>query len=234
MLHVGAAPDQVPTAETPVCVHVSVMLEERKNVASHANVAIEPWLFVLDRVGALPSAGAVSASHVAIAHVGCAPEPLSHPLASHVSVGEPTRTYPCSHVYVATEPRAFVLLLETKSGVDTASVIPAVYAHELIAVHVGVAVSDHAPLAPHVTTAATPDASVKPSLHVYVSTVSYAPASEVSTVPSTTVRTPSACFAGALAHVTNAHVGALPLHVPAAAPAGSSCAHVCVTALDKA
>jgi len=232
LLHVGAAPDQVPTAETPVCVHVSVMLEERKNVASHANVAIEPWLFVLDRVGALPSVGAVSASHVAIAHVGCAPEPLSHPLASHVSVGEPTRTYPCSHVYVATEPRAFVLLLETESGVDTASVIPAVYAHELIAVHVGVAVSDHAPLAPHVTTSATPDASVKPSLHVYVSTVSYAPTSAASAVPST-VRIPFACFTGALAHVTNAHVGALPLHVPAAAPA-ESCAHVCVTALDKA
>ena len=54
MLHVGAAPDQVPTAETPVCAHVRVMLEDRKKVASHANVAVEPWLFVSDSVGALP------------------------------------------------------------------------------------------------------------------------------------------------------------------------------------
>ena len=77
MLHVGAAPDQVPTAETPVCAHVSVMLEERTNVASHANVAVEPWLFVSDSVGALPSVGAASALHVAIAHVGA--EPLHVP-----------------------------------------------------------------------------------------------------------------------------------------------------------
>ena len=109
-------------------------------------------------------------------------------------------------MYVATEPCVFVLLLETESGVDTASVIPAVYAHELIAVHVGVAVSDHAPLAPHVTTSATPDASVKPSLHVYVSTVSYAPASAASAVPST-VRTPFASAAGAFAHAIAVHVG---------------------------
>ena len=87
MLHVGAAPDQVPTAETPVCAHVSVMLEERTNVASHANVAVEPWLFVSDSVGALPSPGAASALHVAIAHVGAeplhAPDEVA-PLCAHV------------------------------------------------------------------------------------------------------------------------------------------------------
>ena len=77
MLHVGAAPDQVPTAETPVRAHVSVMLEERKNVASHAKVAIEPWLFVAVSVGPLPSVGDASALHVAIAHVGS--EPLHIP-----------------------------------------------------------------------------------------------------------------------------------------------------------
>ena len=87
MLHVGAAPDQVPTAETPVCVHVSVMLEERKNVASHENVAIEPWLFVSESVGALPSVGATSALHVAIAHVGSAPLHVPEevdPICTHV------------------------------------------------------------------------------------------------------------------------------------------------------
>ena len=87
MLHVGAAPDQVPTAETPVCAHVSVMLEERTNVASHANVAVDPWLFVSDSVGALPSVGAASALHVAIAHVGAeplhAPDEVA-PLCAHV------------------------------------------------------------------------------------------------------------------------------------------------------
>ena len=87
MLHVGAAPDQVPTAETPVCAHVSVMLEERTNVASHANVAVEPWLFVSDSVGALPSVGAASALHVAIAHVGAEPLHVPDavaPLCAHV------------------------------------------------------------------------------------------------------------------------------------------------------
>ena len=87
MLHVGAAPDQVPTAETPVCAHVSVMLEERTNVESHANVAVEPWLLVSDSVGALPSVGAASALHVAIAHVGAeplhAPDEVA-PLCAHV------------------------------------------------------------------------------------------------------------------------------------------------------
>jgi hypothetical protein len=72
LLHVGAAPDQVPTAETPVCTHVSVMLEDRKNVASHANVAVEPWLFVSDSVGALPSVGAASALHATASHAGVA------------------------------------------------------------------------------------------------------------------------------------------------------------------
>ena len=69
MLHVGAAPDQAPTAETPVCAHVSVMLEDRKNVASHANVAVEPWLFVAVSVGPLPLVGADRAGHVAIVQV---------------------------------------------------------------------------------------------------------------------------------------------------------------------
>ena len=35
-------------------------------------------------------------------------------------------------------------------------------------------------------------------------------------------------------HVARAHVGALPLHDPAAAPAGESCSHVCVVALERA
>ena len=36
-------------------------------------------------------------------------------------------------------------------------------------------------------------------------------------------------------HVARAHVGALPLHDPAAAPAGDvSCSHVCVVALERA
>ena len=77
MLHVGAAPVQVPTAATPVCAHVSGIVEERKNVASHANVAVEPWLFVSDSVGPLPFAGAGSVAHVAIVHVGS--EPLHTP-----------------------------------------------------------------------------------------------------------------------------------------------------------
>ena len=87
MLHVGAAPDHSPLDETSICAHVSAMLEERKNVASHTNVAVEPWLFVSDSIGALPSVGAASALHVAIAHVGA--EPLHapdevEPLCAHV------------------------------------------------------------------------------------------------------------------------------------------------------
>ena len=82
MLHVGAAPDQAPTAETPVCAHVSVMLEERKNVASHAKVAIEPWLFASDSVGPLPLVGADRAGHVAIVHVGSPPLHVPEPVAS--------------------------------------------------------------------------------------------------------------------------------------------------------
>ena len=46
-------------------------------------------------------------------------------------------------MYVATEPCAFVLLLETESGADTASVISVVYAHPLTAAHVGAASLDH-------------------------------------------------------------------------------------------
>ena len=87
---------------------------------------------------------------------------------------------------------------------------------QVICEHVGVVVLDQAPVARHVTTSATPDASVKPSLHVYVSTVSYAPTSAVSAVPST-VRTPFVCAAGALAHVIAVHVGVVVLdHAPAA------------------
>ena len=77
MLHVGAAPDHSPLDETPVCAQVSAMLEDRKNVASHANVAVDPWLFVSDSVGALPLVGADMVGHVAIAHVGA--EPLHTP-----------------------------------------------------------------------------------------------------------------------------------------------------------
>ena len=110
-------------------------------------------------------------------------------------------------MYVATEFCAFVLVLDTESGVNTTSVISVVYAQPLIAVHVGVAVSDHAPLAPHVTTCTTPDASVKPSLHVYVRMVSYAPASAVVSAVPSTVRTPFACADGAFAHKIAVHVG---------------------------
>jgi hypothetical protein len=53
------------------------MLEDRKNAASHANVAVEPWLFVADSVGPLPLVGADMVGHVAIAHVGA--EPLHTP-----------------------------------------------------------------------------------------------------------------------------------------------------------
>ena len=70
MLHVGTVPDQVPAAETPVCAHVSAMLEERKNVEWHANVAVEPWLFVSDSTGPLPLVGGADrVGHVAIEHV---------------------------------------------------------------------------------------------------------------------------------------------------------------------
>ena len=69
MLHVGAAPDHSPLDETPVCAQVSAMLEDRKNVASHANVAVEPWLFVAVRVGPLPLVGADRVGHVAIVQV---------------------------------------------------------------------------------------------------------------------------------------------------------------------
>ena len=48
-----------------------------------------------------------------------------------------------AHVYVATEPCAFVLLLDTESGADTTAVIPAVYAHPLTAAHVGTVALDH-------------------------------------------------------------------------------------------
>ena len=88
MLHVGTVPDQVPAAETPVCAHVSAMLEERKNVEWHANVAVEPWLFVSDSIGPLPLVGGADrVGHVAIAHVGA--EPLHapdevEPLCAHV------------------------------------------------------------------------------------------------------------------------------------------------------
>ena len=77
MLHVGAAPDHSPLDETPVCAQVSAMLEDRKNAASHANVAVDPWLFVADSVGPLPLVGADMVGHVAIAHVGA--EPLHTP-----------------------------------------------------------------------------------------------------------------------------------------------------------
>ena len=71
MLHVGAAPDQVPSDEIPVCAHVSAMLEERKNVESHANVAVAPCPRATGLyTTAIPLIGSVSVLHVAIAHVG--------------------------------------------------------------------------------------------------------------------------------------------------------------------
>ena len=80
MLHVGAAPDQVPTAETPVCAHVSVMLEERTNVASHANVAVAPCPRATGLyTAAIPLVGVVIVAQIAIAHVGS--EPPQVPLA---------------------------------------------------------------------------------------------------------------------------------------------------------
>ena len=87
LLHVGASLDQAPSAETPVCAHASVMLEDRKNVASHANVAVEPWLFVAVSVGPLPLVGADRAGHVAIAHVGSEPPQVPSavvPVCAHV------------------------------------------------------------------------------------------------------------------------------------------------------
>ena len=114
MLHNGAAPDQAPTAETPVCAHVSVMLEDRKNVASHANVAVEPWLFVAVSVGPLPLVGADMVGHVAIAHVGSAPLHAPEevdPVCVHVRGDEEERAYPVLHAYVATEPCMFAFVV---------------------------------------------------------------------------------------------------------------------------
>ena len=74
MLHVGASLDQAPSAETPVCAHASAMLEERKNVAPHSNVAIAPCprstgLYT----AAIPLVGVVIVAQIAIAHVGSEP-----------------------------------------------------------------------------------------------------------------------------------------------------------------
>ena len=80
MPHVGTAPDQVPAAETPVCTHVSVMLEDRKNVASHANVAVAPCPRATGLyTAAIPFVGVVIVAQIAIPHVGS--EPPQVPLA---------------------------------------------------------------------------------------------------------------------------------------------------------
>ena len=80
MLHVGTVPDQVPAAETPVCAHVSAMLEERKNVAPHANVAVAPCPRATGLyTAAIPFVGVVIVAQIAIAHVGS--EPPQVPLA---------------------------------------------------------------------------------------------------------------------------------------------------------
>jgi len=71
LLHVGAGPDQVPTAETPVCAHVSTTLEERKYPPLHSNVAVAPCPRATGLyTTAIPLIGSVSVLHVAIAHVG--------------------------------------------------------------------------------------------------------------------------------------------------------------------
>ena len=77
-----------------------------------------------------------------------------------------------AHAYVATELCAFVLLLETESGVNTTSVIPAVYVHPLVAAtHVGAAALDHvtapALIALHERVTA-PGVSVYPARQTYV------------------------------------------------------------------
>ena len=80
MLHVGAAPDHSPLEETSICAHVSVMLEDRKNVASHANVAVAPCPRATGLyTAAIPFVGVVIVAQIAIAHVGS--EPPQVPLA---------------------------------------------------------------------------------------------------------------------------------------------------------
>ena len=80
MLHVGAAPDHSPLDETPVCAQVSAMLEDRKNVAPHANVAVAPCPRATGLyTAAIPFVGVVIVAQIAIAHVGS--EPPQVPLA---------------------------------------------------------------------------------------------------------------------------------------------------------
>ena len=80
MLHVGAGPDQVPTAETPVCAHVSTTLEERKYPPLHSNVAVAPCPRATGLyTAAIPLVGVSIVAQIAIAHVGS--EPPQVPLA---------------------------------------------------------------------------------------------------------------------------------------------------------
>ena len=80
MLHVGAAPDHSALDETSICAHVSAMLEERKNVAPHANVAVAPCPRATGLyTAAIPFVGVVIVAQIAIAHVGS--EPPQVPLA---------------------------------------------------------------------------------------------------------------------------------------------------------
>ena len=74
MLHVGAAPDHSALDETSICAHVSAMLEERKNVAPHANVAVAPCPRATGLyTAAIPFVGVVIVAQIAIAHVGSEP-----------------------------------------------------------------------------------------------------------------------------------------------------------------
>jgi len=79
------------------------MLEERKNMASHANVAVEPCLYASVSVGPLPFVGVASVGHIATAHVGAEPLHANAP-DEHTRGTTNEREYPLLHVYIATDP----------------------------------------------------------------------------------------------------------------------------------
>ena len=93
------------------------------------------------------------------------------PAALHTADAKVLMVYPTVHWYVAVTGFA-ALYVNGTLEYSTYPFAGAASPGQTAALHVGVAVLDHAPLAPHVTISATPGASVKPSLHVYVSTVS--------------------------------------------------------------
>ena len=88
MPHVGAAPDHSPLDETSICAHVSAVLEDRKNVAPHANVAVAPCPRATGLyTAAIPFVGVVIVAQIAIAHVGSEPPhapPAVVPVCAHV------------------------------------------------------------------------------------------------------------------------------------------------------